>query len=274
MLGASAVRGRSPALASDSSPPRPWRPLDQVRPPLPFCGSEQRILLLLPTPPASLRTSPPPTLKPGPVEARRHPWRRTWRPAALAASTGTVADGRPNGGMDLKQLVGARHRLSSWCAAGPGARQCGTPVRGLTLARRASAHQASAGRWTAAGDHAPIVERSIANQQQPHHHHQADPSILLGQPAPSDPGGARTRPIGPWRLLDGRPPASQQHQTTRPGQRRGQLGVRRSVASSPPPGVTASLSLPTACWSTAPARWPSSRSSVPPWGTSNSSRSA
>jgi hypothetical protein len=54
----------------------------------------------------------------------------------------------------------------------------------------------------------------------------------------------------------------------------GQLGVRRSVASSPPPGVSASLSLPTACCSSEPAKWLSSRSSVPPWGTSNSSRSA
>ena len=64
---------------------------------------------------------------------------------------------------------------------GPAMRDAGG---GLTLARRASARQASAGRWTAAGDHAPKVERSIANQQHVHHHHQAAPSIPPSQPAP------------------------------------------------------------------------------------------
>jgi hypothetical protein len=83
------------------------------------------------------------------------------------------------------------------------ARQCGRSVCGLTLARWASVHQASAGRPTAAGDHAPIVERSIANQQQPHHHHQADPWILPRQPTPkalSLPKNQATHPSLPSRL--------------------------------------------------------------------------
>src|SRR5215207_10514742 len=64
----------------------------------------------------------------------------------------------------------------------------------------------------------------------------------------------------PWRGCD-----SNLHAVRQPG-------VRRSAASSPP--VTASLRLPAICWSTAPERVLPARSSVPPWGTSNSSRSA
>jgi hypothetical protein len=97
---------------------------------------------------------------------------------------------RPNGGMDLKQLVGIDTDCPPGARGALEARQCGTSVSGLTLAR-ASAHQASAGRWTAAGDHAPIVERSIANQQHAHHPYQADPSILPRQPAPRDPVGCQ-----------------------------------------------------------------------------------
>jgi hypothetical protein len=73
----------------------------------------------------------------------------------------------------------------------PGGPAVRDAVRGLTLARWALVHQASAGRWTAAGDHAPIVKRSITNQQQPHHHHQTDPWILPSQPAPRGTVGAQ-----------------------------------------------------------------------------------
>src|SRR5918995_2318956 len=128
--------------------------------------------------------------------AKRRPWqphrqsRRTRRPLRRPPWLKAPA----NGGMVLEQLVGDRHRLSSWYAAGPSRPgRASTPLRGLTLARRASAPQASAGRWTAAGDHAPIVERSIANQQHPHHHHQADPWILPRQPAPRDTAGAKSQ---------------------------------------------------------------------------------
>src|ERR671911_541441 len=73
-----------------------------------------------------------------PSRRRRHPCRRGRRPAALAASTGTVAEGPP------KRRHGAQ--IARRCSTptvllvrrGPWARQCGTPVRGLTLARRAS----------------------------------------------------------------------------------------------------------------------------------------
>ncbi len=46
----------------------------------------------------------------------------------------------------------------------------------------ASAHQARAGRWTAASHHAPIIKGAVADQQHAHHHHQADPSLPPGQP--------------------------------------------------------------------------------------------
>jgi hypothetical protein len=63
-----------------------------------------------------------------------------------------------------------------------GARQCGTPVR-PSRSLAASAHQASAGRWTAAGNHAPIVECAVADQQHAYHRYQADPSVPPSQPA-------------------------------------------------------------------------------------------
>jgi hypothetical protein len=83
----------------------------------------------------------------------------------------------------VEQLVGERHRLSSWYAAGSsGAQRCKTPERAPRPRPAASAHQARAGRWTAAGHHAPIIKREVADQQHAHHRHQADPSLPPGQP--------------------------------------------------------------------------------------------
>jgi hypothetical protein len=145
---------------------------------------------LLTTPPASLRTSATPAFRPGSRRGCGGIPVGEGGACCAGAATGTVAEGRPNGGMLLSSSSGST-RLSSRRAAGPGGPAVRDVGRGLTLARRASAHQASAGRWTAAGDHAPIVERSIANQQQPHHHHQADPWILPRQPAPRGTVGAQ-----------------------------------------------------------------------------------
>ena len=132
------------------------------------------------TPPAFLRALAPPTLKPGSGAGGGGT-------AAWCSSSWSVGD--------TDCPPGVRRALE--------ARRCGTSVCGLTLARWALAHQASVGRWTAAGDHAPIVQRSIANQQQPHHHHQADPWLLPRQPAPRDSVGAKnqaTHPSLPSRL--------------------------------------------------------------------------
>ena len=83
----------------------------------------------------------------------------------------------------VEQLVGERHRLSSWCAAGSsGAQGCKTPEGAPRPRPAASAHQARAGRWTAAGHHAPVIKRAVADQQHAHHRHQADPSLPPGQP--------------------------------------------------------------------------------------------
>jgi hypothetical protein len=83
----------------------------------------------------------------------------------------------------VELLVGEGHRLSSWCAAGSsGAQRCKTPERAPRPRPAASAHQARAGRWTAAGHHAPVIERAVADQQHAHHRHQADPSLPPGQP--------------------------------------------------------------------------------------------
>ena len=64
-----------------------------------------------------------------------------------------------------------RHRRTSACPLAP--------------ARRVSAHQASAGGRTAAGHHAPVVEREIPDEQHAHHRHQADRSFPPSQPARS-----------------------------------------------------------------------------------------
>jgi hypothetical protein len=83
----------------------------------------------------------------------------------------------------VELLVGEGHRLSSWCAAGSsGAQRCKTPERAPRPRPAASAHQARAGRWTAAGHHAPVIKRAVADQQHAHHRHQADPSLPPGQP--------------------------------------------------------------------------------------------
>jgi len=83
----------------------------------------------------------------------------------------------------VEQLVGDRHRQSSWCAAGfLWAQRCKTPEGAPRPRPAASAHQARAGRWTAAGHHAPVIKRAVADQQHAHHHHQADPSLPPGQP--------------------------------------------------------------------------------------------
>ena len=175
--------GRLSALAARISPLRPWRPRGHGRTPHPSCGSGRAGSIVAHNPAsllADVGVSRPQARIPS--RLRRHPCRRARRPAALA-SIGTLGEARPIGGMVLKQLVGVDTDCPPGVRRTLEARQYGTSVSGLTLAR-ASAHQASAGRWTAAGDHAPIVERSIANQQQPHHHHQADLSILPRQPAP------------------------------------------------------------------------------------------
>jgi hypothetical protein len=175
-----------------ASPHHPWRPRDKSAP-HPSCGSGTGGSVLAHNPASAfLRTSPSPPSGQDPVEAEAALCRRGRRPAALAAATGTVAEGPPRrrhgaqaaGRWSTPTVLLMRRRALE-------ARQCGTPVRGLTLARWALAHQASAGRWTAAGDHAPIVERSITNQQQAHHHHQADPWILPSQPAPRGTVGAQ-----------------------------------------------------------------------------------
>ena len=97
----------------------------------------------------------------------------------------------------VRQLVGERHQLFSWCAAGSsGAQGCKTPERAPRPGPAASAHQARAGRWTAAGHHAPIIKRAVADQQHAHHRHQADPSL----PPRSTPARAELPSCRPWRL--------------------------------------------------------------------------
>jgi hypothetical protein len=83
----------------------------------------------------------------------------------------------------VRQLVGERHQLFSWCAAGSsGTQGCKTPERAPRPRPAASAHQARAGRLTAAGHHAPVIKRAVADQQHAHHRDQADPSLPPGQP--------------------------------------------------------------------------------------------
>ncbi len=202
-LGCFRSSGRSPRLTSGISHHAPGD-LSQVRTSHSLCGQEEAELVVAHNPAsllADVGVSRPQARIPS--RLRRHPCRRARRPAALAAAIGTLGEARPIGGMVLKQLVGVDTDCPPGVRRTLEAGQCGTSVRGLTLARRASAHQASAGRWTAAGDHAPIVERSIANQQQPHHHHQADPWMLPRQPAPkvlSVPKNQATHPSLPSRL--------------------------------------------------------------------------
>jgi hypothetical protein len=100
-----------------------------------------------------------------------------------ASSRAPWPKARAYDGIVVRQLAGERHQLFSWYAAGSsGAQRCKTPERAPRPRPAASAHQARAGRWTAAGHHAPAIKRAVADQQHAHHRRQADPSLPHGQP--------------------------------------------------------------------------------------------
>jgi hypothetical protein len=76
-----------------------------------------------------------------------------------------------------------------------GARRCGDTCEGPSRSPGGVSSPGESGPRTAAGDHPPVVERAVADQQHAHHRHQADPSLAPSQPAPE--GVAHHRPLLP-----------------------------------------------------------------------------